>query len=388
LLGRFSDECLVIEDTVPLNCEHAFGPSFTLSGRDEERLKQILAAPKRGALEVAGWYHSHTRSEIFLSEADLAIHNRYFPKVWQVALVLRPSMFQPVRAGFFFRSRDGKIAANANGREFSLDPAVDVRIRQQAPANPGDRPLPAAMIEPPERAEVPAPSVIDLVPPTAAVAEQQPEIRLPGFLAAPPPPSRRWPWIALSGAVLIGVGVATSPAWLTSLKTALPRVTISPAGESLPAPIMSIRSLDDRGQLEIQWDRSVRAVTDATSAMLEIIDGSATTRTPLDALHLRAGTFTYIRHSGQVDVRLRIEVPGAPPVTGAISFLGALPQPQESEEAGLRKKNDDLMKEVDRLKAQLAAQTARANALRQRLIQSAPQPVGKSAGNGKPAGIE
>ena len=35
-----------------------------------------------------GWYHSHTRSEIFLSDADLEIHNRYFPEPWQVALVL------------------------------------------------------------------------------------------------------------------------------------------------------------------------------------------------------------------------------------------------------------------------------------------------------------
>jgi proteasome lid subunit RPN8/RPN11 len=90
-------------------------PHF-LSSRDEERLKDLLAEVrnKSGGLEPVGWYHSHTRSENFLTEADLEMHNRYFPVIWQVALVVRPSTSEPARAGFFFREIGGSIHASAS----------------------------------------------------------------------------------------------------------------------------------------------------------------------------------------------------------------------------------------------------------------------------------
>jgi hypothetical protein len=72
--------------------------------------------------QPVGWYHSHTRSEIFLSETDQDIHQRFFPEPWQVALVLKPHTFEPTRGGFFFREADGSIRGAASYREFILDP--------------------------------------------------------------------------------------------------------------------------------------------------------------------------------------------------------------------------------------------------------------------------
>ena len=76
LLGTFHNGRLVITDYAALDCEHAYGPSFTLSPPDEERLTRLLAAHANdpGGARPVGWYHSHTRSEIFLSDADLKIH--------------------------------------------------------------------------------------------------------------------------------------------------------------------------------------------------------------------------------------------------------------------------------------------------------------------------
>ena len=78
LLGRYLNQQLAIADYVALDCEHAFGPSFTLSPRDQERLAESLASAEQNPdrLRPVGWYHSHTRSEIFLSEADQDLHNR------------------------------------------------------------------------------------------------------------------------------------------------------------------------------------------------------------------------------------------------------------------------------------------------------------------------
>jgi proteasome lid subunit RPN8/RPN11 len=124
LLGKYHDRQVEVLDYEPIECEHAFGPSFSLSPRDEERLKDVLASlrDKSGGLETVGWYHSHTRSEIFLTDADLEIHDRFFPQMWQVALVVRPSTSQPARAGFFWRERDGLIHASASYHEFRLEP--------------------------------------------------------------------------------------------------------------------------------------------------------------------------------------------------------------------------------------------------------------------------
>ena len=91
LLGKYRERHVEVLDHQPLDCEHAFGPSFSLSARDQERLKDLLAKVrhKTAGLEPVGWYHSHTRSEIFLSDVDLDIHKHFFPEPWQVALVSR-----------------------------------------------------------------------------------------------------------------------------------------------------------------------------------------------------------------------------------------------------------------------------------------------------------
>jgi proteasome lid subunit RPN8/RPN11 len=124
LLGRNRDRQIEVLDHVPFECEHAFGPSFSLSPRDQERLKDLLAKVRQrsGGLEPVGWYHSHTRSEICLTQSDLDIHDRYFPEMWQVALVVRPSTSEPARAGFFFRELGGSIRASASYHEFKLEP--------------------------------------------------------------------------------------------------------------------------------------------------------------------------------------------------------------------------------------------------------------------------
>jgi proteasome lid subunit RPN8/RPN11 len=122
LLGRHENGCIVIDESVQLNCEHAFGPSFVLSAHDFAALEGLLAAAKKNpGSEPVGWWHSHTRTEIFLSEADQEIHHRFFPEPWQVALVLKPHTFQPTRAGFFFREKGGAIHAAGTYREFQIE---------------------------------------------------------------------------------------------------------------------------------------------------------------------------------------------------------------------------------------------------------------------------
>lgn len=118
LFGQRSTTSVRIAASRPMACEHAFGPSFILSEKDEAGLKTLLDSavndPELNGLVPVGWYHSHTRSEISLSEQDLEVCERYFPEPWQVSLVLRPERMKPTRAQFFLRG--------AGQGEFLLEP--------------------------------------------------------------------------------------------------------------------------------------------------------------------------------------------------------------------------------------------------------------------------
>ena len=178
LLGRNSQRQVTIANYVALECEHATGPSFVLSANDEARLQQLLDQSRKdpAGLQPVGWYHSHTRSEIFLSDADQQIHKRFFPEPWQVALVFKPHTFQPMRCGFFFRESNGSIRSTATYREFLLEPMPLRPVPTGAVP-----PMPAAATPLPVREpEAPRP-VIDVIAAAAAVEKHDPP--------PPPPPT-------------------------------------------------------------------------------------------------------------------------------------------------------------------------------------------------------
>jgi proteasome lid subunit RPN8/RPN11 len=55
---------------------------------------------------IVGWYHTHPRMGIFLSQYDTWLHNHFFPDPWQVALVIEPHTDV---GGFFIRQADGML---------------------------------------------------------------------------------------------------------------------------------------------------------------------------------------------------------------------------------------------------------------------------------------
>ena len=56
--------------------------------------------------ELVGWYHTHPRMGIFLSEYDTWLHRNFFPEPYQVALVIEP---HSATGGFFIRQPDGSL---------------------------------------------------------------------------------------------------------------------------------------------------------------------------------------------------------------------------------------------------------------------------------------
>ncbi|HEX3748826.1 MAG TPA: hypothetical protein VHW09_33100 [Bryobacteraceae bacterium] len=348
LLGQRTEDRVAITAFEPLDCEHAMGPSFTLSARDQTRLAEMIAAARRNPPErqPVGWYHSHTRSEIFLTEADQALHNRFFPETWQVALVLKPHTFEPTRAGFFFREPDNSIRCQASYQEFHLH-AMPLRSTAGPGGgnSPGQRPsredagvrgtpaetLDAVIPEPPKRkAGVP---ITREIPVEAGAGHENGNLAAAAEPAAQDGPTfgeiaPQRPWrivkplaILAVGIVVGGAGYQTRASWLPAVSAKLRAVL-----PHEPVPYLSLAVKDDRGELRIQWDRNSPAVRNALEATLQIIDGKAALQSVrLDGAHLASGGFTYVRQSDRVDVTLLASEPGGQIVKEQTSFLGRLP---------------------------------------------------------------
>jgi hypothetical protein len=208
----------------PIVCEYAKGPSFALSEKEEAALAEALKSwggdAALAGLEPVGWYRAHTRSEVLLSDADLAFFNRFFPQPWQAGLIVRPTSFAPTRAGFFFREADGGIRAESSYHEFTLMPvameqAATDQAAEDAPA------IPAA-----------APGVA--LPNAARAAEPHPV-----WASAPQPPlrgtgaARKWYAAGLGLLVFAVLGF-----WL-----------LKPSAQGL-----KLSATDIGGQLRIAWD--------------------------------------------------------------------------------------------------------------------------------------
>jgi proteasome lid subunit RPN8/RPN11 len=327
----------------PMPCEHAKGPGFELSAKDEAELKQLLESaasdPGLEGLEPVGWFHSHTREGVTLSKDDLDLYNRFFPAPWQVALVVRPHAYEPARAGFFFREASGAIHSAASYKEFILEAK-----RRRLPAG-----FDAGQVagEPPKD-HGPKRS-IGLPPPPA-----------PGAAPEPPfaPHPLRSPWRRWLGAFLLAVIAAAA------LFFGLPLLHSPTRSEELG---LTVRDAGD--DLVLEWNRASGFLRQASGAAIAIEDGGRREEVILTPRELQTGSLTYARQGGHVVFRLTLTFPNREPVTEVTQFIGA---PPARVEAGLPAPEDPaqierLRAEIDRLRNELSREAARARRLRQEI---------------------
>jgi len=366
LCGNWDGERLSITDYAALDCEHAFGPSFALSPRDEAQLAALIAASSGNSLRPVGWYHSHTRSEILLSDADQEIHRRFFPEPWQVALVLKPHTFHPTRAGIFFRDAGGGLHGEASYGEYELTPLAVKPAPSGAPAKVEPESLQERVPRPISFSQSdpkPAPPIPAAKPKGTGAAPEDPA-------AAPASPHfpevaarssrRRWPTVI--AAVLLACCVLGAAAyWKRDLW--LPHV-IAMAQLSAPAPVLppavGLNTIDSEGQLQIRWDRNSPLVQRASGGALSIgAGGPSRQEILLDKAHLLSGVFTFARQTEHVDVSLELKQPDGRSSREVTMFVGKLPETTPAEDPAVLAQRDSLAKQVAKMQSDLNAQAAR-----------------------------
>jgi hypothetical protein len=418
--GRRQPGALEVRAYRPIKCQYATGPSFTLSVNDQLGLSGLLESasedPELQGLEPLGWYHSHTRSEIFLSAPDLQLYNEFFPERWQIALVMRPANLQPTRGGFFFRDRMGGVKSDAPFQEFKLEPPDFGLAPYGGQGTPGERPAPALVPAPAPPVDEPVlaapaepvkpvatPSKIVLIrepqapeplpadPPAtpaplaaaasangatlvaaAAVREmpvpppapepapqpstiESPEVNIPRFLAENPPTVERWTgWIwAVLILLLLGAGGAFAY-W-----------KFGPLQFGKTAEL-GLETYDINGSFLIRWDRESKVVRTATRAVIEIQDGADKPVIELSRGELTMGGCGYVRRSGQVSVHMKVE--GDYPAEEYSNFssaqsLGSQQAPTPESESGLQK----ALADKEHLKTELINESMQSLELRQQI---------------------
>jgi hypothetical protein len=359
LLGRHEGDRVRIEEWRPLECEHGRGPGFVLSPNDLAALDRLIRdcadAPELRELYPVGWFHTHTRSNIFFSPEDKAVHDRFFREPWHVAMVMRLGKDQPATAGFFFREANGAMQMLASYKEFVVRPNASMLLRPpRATAAPRPEPEFRKAVPAPERPRAPErrtwwdtpPAEPRMVadPGAGATPALEP---LPENLTDLPEGRFRWRLFAMVVVLLLAIAAAvmTRPYWM---------------GESAPSLTLRLEEVED--QLIIRWDHNSKAAREADRGVLQVIDGGQTRELALDTLEARNGSLTIVRQSEDVQVKLTLYSSGNKPVQEYARFLGGPVKPKGAAQPG---EQPGVSADIERIKQALEQEASRSERLRE-----------------------
>jgi hypothetical protein len=321
LFGRKTDTVVRIMAWRPMICEHSRGPAFFLSNNDKQKLMEQLEAagrdPQLQVLEPVGWFVSHTRAGLTMTEEDLEVFARYFPESWQLTLVYNPNRQGSTRAGFFVRDASGKVRGDATYREFTVSNA-------RSP-----------------KAETPSAIPVDARTPQSIRKRDRPSV-------APATSSfaghRR---VALAALILLLGAFALF---------AVPRLRTTPVSQDP----LQLKLLDAQGQLRVEWNRGSGILAQADSASLVIADGGPLPPIALDKETLQTGSVTYARLSEDVSVRLVVQRRGQPPYQEVARYVGSpVPRIETKEMLAAREGRAKMLSEAQRLREELLLESKR-----------------------------
>lgn len=332
LLGRTeagSPWKVIVEDFEPVPTEYLTGPSYNLSENDLVGFEAALArwrSDPAGKLSVVGFYRSHTRDDLHMDNADLALASRYFSDPRNVFLLVRPFASRPSIAGFFFWE-DGEISRESTYLQFPFD------RRELGGGEP--RAVPAA--RKPQAEDTPLPTstpVAEKAPASVAPAEEygcQPNSPGLSILSQPEPRESRsvgLRWLVVPG-FLITAGLVGFFAYQNLYSNKAP-VTQAAVESALPLKL----SVAEKGnQLDVTWDRNAPSITHANRGVLSISDGANKRELELSGTQLRNGRVLYSRLSADVNLRLEVFPEGRESVSESIRIVSteAPPQPPDTQ---------------------------------------------------------
>src|SRR6516165_8362956 len=128
--------------------EYKRGPLYKLSPRDLERFEAVLKQRVGVAMQIVGFFRSHTRKGLGLDTEDVAIFNKFFPKQYQVALLAKPFATK-LTAGAIFMREGRSLRSESSYKEFHFRTStVERRGASFASLKGGEKASPAPAANP------------------------------------------------------------------------------------------------------------------------------------------------------------------------------------------------------------------------------------------------
>jgi protein TonB len=185
---------VAIEDYESIPCDYTRGPLYRLSPADFERFEKLLEQRAASGMRVVGLFRSHTRKALSLDADDVAIFNKFFPNMYQVALLAKPFATKATLGGIFFRE-EGSLRIESSYKEFPFRKSELERTGGSATILKSSEktaaaPLTTPRVEPPvvrtttraqivpiaSRREIALPPVPSAIPESAPVAAAAPAL--------------------------------------------------------------------------------------------------------------------------------------------------------------------------------------------------------------------
>lgn len=298
LLGSIqkeNDQTIVhIEEYEPIPCEHAQGPSFSLSSKDLVQLREMInrrrEAPAGGS-RIVGYFRSHTREGLYLCPEDLDFIEEHLPEPDLVALVIKPYATRVSSAGIFLRE-DNDFRADAPDGEFPFR-----RKELGGGTSSLDRTAAAARFGQSRREVGSAGDPLNVPAPRGAAEDDVPHEAIPAV--SPTNVRSGWVWIPLSFIfMLLGI--------VLGFQVAINARSRTPSNSYVEGWNLALGVQRDSNRLVISWDRGAPAVRDTPRGVMTIIADSETRRIDLSATDLQAGQLIYRSAPQSASVRLEV----------------------------------------------------------------------------------
>ncbi len=352
-----------IQDFLVVACDYRRGPSYQLTNTDTQRFADAITEAGQPSLSVGpglesrpiGYFRSHTRDGMGLTDDDLQLFSNYFPDPTSVMLLVRPFATKVSQAGFFFEE-NGQIRSDATYLTFPFrrrelgggaigDHARTAEIPDSRMPEPKPESSPAAgteesasrgpipIREPQSKAAIPVtgPSFAaadaasdDQEPDTTenrrlfgnrddaptnfvpsfdvtASTMREPVDGVPSFGVsneASQKIKKSWVWLPLSSIFLL-LGVLVG--FLIAITIKRPNTAVP-----LTAYGLSLAVQQEPDAIHVTWDRAAVAVAIATRGVLHIQDGDFYKAVELKPADLQTGSVIIRNIHNNVTLRLEV----------------------------------------------------------------------------------
>jgi TonB family protein len=370
LLGRFdaARSTLLIADREPVESEHLYGPSYSLSDTDWSAFQRTLARLRElpaSDLGLVGFYRSHTRKDLHFDDQDNVIARDLFGGEPSVCLLVRPSIAEPGVAQIGIVT-DGALQQVTR---FPFNPGLlrdgDFRHVEAASEAPPTAAPAAVKHSPAAQPEMPKREVPPNVPVPDDSKRDESERDYIKRVAAMGPvresqferePQRRFPLatvlVAASAMVLLcllltyrsrifhadgaahALAVApVSPAGATGTHRPVapaPFVPTQQRAPEQPAPdvrlILNVQRQD--GSVILSWNQEAPTVREADHGLLTIEDGRNRQQLRIGKAELETGRVVYIPRGRDVNFRMQVFTGAGSTTASARSLANPSPAPR------------------------------------------------------------